>query len=374
VERCALVLSLILLTGTWCFSATIQEIQVNEGHVAAYGISGNGLVVVGEVYEGEASFPFSWTKGGGILCPDNDLDYPLGPFAWAEGASYDGAIIVGFSKDYDENLVWRERAWRYIKETETFEYLGDLEGYEHTWAVKVSGNGTVITGIAVAGGRTLAFRWTKEDGYLVLPPLAGGDSNSCSPTGITKDGNVIVGNCWLNNGLQGFRWSAEEGTQPYDLPLGYNVTSISADGSTLIGYVSNGGEFNGRAFKYSGSGNVEYAPLLAGNSFAEPDNVSGNGSVIVGYIANEPFLWDSTGIRNLKDVLNMGGTWIHPWHHGHASVSEDGRIVAGSGYKTADAPYVSAWVADLGESGEGDSGGGDSGGGGGGCFISSILP
>ena len=143
---------------------------------AAYAVNIDGSVVVGTagVLNGNSATQdaFRWTQATGM---QSIGALPNRPFAAATSVSADGSVIVGIS---DPRTV----------------VLG-ADGFTHTIPAGTTGPGFSATGIGAH-----AFRWTQATGIQDLNTLVAnagvnmGSINLVSATGVTKNGEFIVGN------------------------------------------------------------------------------------------------------------------------------------------------------------------------------------
>ena len=177
----------------------------------AWGISGDGSVIVGRSWGyGIATEPdvwlqpVRWTSESG-LWTDESGDIVVESLGDLEGdgfrgrahaASYDGSVIVGFSKS---ELGYEAFRWT---ESEGMIGLGDLPGGAfESYAWDVSCDGSVIVGYATSEAGLEAFIWDESNGMRnlqrdVLEGIFGLDLTGWSleqATGITCDGRTIVG-------------------------------------------------------------------------------------------------------------------------------------------------------------------------------------
>lgn len=180
----------------------------NDGQ--AKSVSGDGTVVVGVVLSASGDQAFRWTAATGMV--------GLGKLpvkksrTGASAISKDGMVIVGFSQD--EAFRWTA--------TSGMVGLGKLRGCVHTNALALSGDGSVIVGVA-----TLPLPWFS---FLSV--------------GAPKPDSIPF--VWDN--VNGMRDLKSVLTKDYNLDLtGWKLTSatgISADGMTIVGHGSskdNGG-------------------------------------------------------------------------------------------------------------------------------------
>ena len=142
---------------------------------------------------GTASFrgAFMWTAAGGMVSLGSLSTQRIGGIA--HDASFDGSIIVGES--VTDNFGGYPEAFRWTPEMGMVS-LGRLPGSDRSIALAISSDGNTIVGQSNG-----AFIWTEEEGMRNLYDLAI-ESNAeglegwtfISATGVSADGNVIVGN------------------------------------------------------------------------------------------------------------------------------------------------------------------------------------
>ena len=132
----------------------------------AYGVSADGLVVVGY---GTAAITAAWEAfrwSGGTMTGLGFL--PGGSSSFALGVSADGSVVVG----YGNSAASLYEAFRWSGGTMTG--LGFLPGGSTSSATGASADGSVVVGYGdstAAGGHNEAFRWS------------GGDSEPCDCEG-----------------------------------------------------------------------------------------------------------------------------------------------------------------------------------------------
>jgi uncharacterized membrane protein len=222
-------------------------------------ISGDGRIVVGMgrswyyVFEG-----FLWEEGVGFL-----VSFPGRPNA----ISSSGLVVVGGASD---------GAWRWSADT-GLAYLGS------GIANDVSADGSVIVG---EGGS--AWRWTEGTGMVQL----GGPGTNAF--GVSADGAVAVGSGGGPSGTDAFRWTQATGMVGLGhLPEGtYSVANAtSGDGSIVVGYSDLGGT-DAEAFIWDpiyGMRNLrdvlvnELGLDLTGWSLRQVTDISPDGHTLVGY-------------------------------------------------------------------------------------------
>lgn len=137
------------------FLYTIEGAFEIIGSGRANGVSRDGLVVVGMDKAGKA---FKWTRqfGKRILAD---------AISEATACSDDGSVIVGSFQRADGSTVpgrWTEEGG--------FEDLGLLTGYEDGVATAVNGDGSIIVGYCTARGpKATGFIWLEDRGNWTKP-------------------------------------------------------------------------------------------------------------------------------------------------------------------------------------------------------------
>ena len=173
--------------------------------------------------------------------------------SYAFGVSGDGSVIVGLS-----DTPTATRAFRWTSQGGMQE-LGPLSGGNSSVAKAISKDGSVIVGEKYSNFGSSAFLWTESGGMQDLGTLPGG--TSARAEGASGDGSSIVGQSNSSSGTSAFLWSSGSGMidlNTYLPTLGVDLTgwkltgarSISEDGSTIVGFGAYGGVT--RAFAVSG--------------------------------------------------------------------------------------------------------------------------
>jgi uncharacterized membrane protein len=277
-------------TFRWTSQQGMQPFRPGENTLIA-GVSADGSRVTGGIFAGSTSF-FSvlWDETGMITA------LPFGTFV--ADISDDGSTVVG-SRDGD--------AVRWTVE-EGIVPLGVPSLHGDPFAVAVSSDGSVITGLTSTERGAEGFRWTEAGEILFLGDLPG-DRFLTGPVAISFDGSAIVGESESEHGLEAFRWTQAGGMVGLgDLP---------------------GGIFESRAL-----------------------DVSGDGSFVIGFasseLGREAFLWDAErGLRGLTSVLEEDfGLDLRGWSLDEATgISNDGLTIVGRGVNPQG--DQEAWIAVL---------------------------
>jgi len=315
--------------------------------VSAFDVSSDGTVVVGHLTLGFFEFSgFRWTEQGGfelLAPPPGSQNFTTN--AW--GVSGDGRVVVGIHNDGQG-----PQAFRWAAET-AMVMLGDLPGGEvFAHAHGASHDGAIVVGFGASehSERIEAFRWTAETGMVGMGDLEGGFFLS-DARDITPDGTVIAGYSIGMVSNEAFRWTEETGMVALGgfpgAPFPYTrAFAVSADGSTIVG---DGVSFNRwEAFRWTAEEGVVGLGDLPGGSFGSfARDVSGDGSRVIGQgwgetSTQEAFIWDAQrGMRNLNDALrDEFGVDLTGWRLASATaISDDGRAIVGAMLPDPPAPY-----------------------------------
>ncbi len=221
---------------------------------AAFATSGDGSVVVG--YSGTLSDnqAFRWTASSGMV----GLGFlPGGTISVAEGVSADGSVVVGASSAAGTGFNIKPMLWT---ASQGMVGLGSLPGTNgFGGASAVSANGQVVIGTVDVTNPTpqnssVPFRWTASTGMVGLGPFAG--HFNLGPLALNADGSVVVGTSSLavvtnRQQQEAFRWTASTGMQSIQATIAaYDksfavwqmtaATGISADGTAILVSGQNG--------------------------------------------------------------------------------------------------------------------------------------
>jgi probable HAF family extracellular repeat protein len=318
---------------------------------SAYGVSGDGSVVVGSSYR-HSFRAVRWTEKGGKF----RMAALGGRRSHAYAASADGAVIVGevrrrvrllFPSPFPE-VTFDAGRWSRVR---GYRIPREREG---SFATDVSADGSIVCG-AVDDAGNKAVIWIGAGGPMPLGDLPGSDGSSIA-SGISGDGNVVVGSAGAYY-TQAFRWTAPSGMVALGTLPGHDAsraTAVSADGSTVVGA---SGVLRGdwEAFRWTeAEGMVGLGDLPGGQLNSEANDVSGDGSRVIGrgsppYNQVAPFLWDAAGgMRPLTEALSEEyGLDVTDWDLETATgVSHDGTVVVGTGTVFENGTYYrAAWRA-----------------------------
>jgi len=242
--------------------------------------------------------------------------------------SSDGTTVVGRTTTFD-------RAWRWNAGSGLITLTGAPAGLSLDAASDVSQDGTTIVGTMNNGVGTFAYRWTAGAGIQRVVGIGGG--GSFGPF-VSADGSTIVGT-HEGSTLSARRWTQATGAQPLGpvtgLPFGNGSAllgyGVSSDGSVIVGpaeavYQTSPFATTVTPFRWTAGGgavgildNGQFYNPLAG---AGASSVSADGSVMVGYSGTTAWRWSSaTGFQPLVTPPPIAGTFV-------PSISGDGATVA----------------------------------------------
>ncbi|MGH8019992.1 MAG: hypothetical protein ACREIA_17280, partial [Opitutaceae bacterium] len=225
---------------------------------SANDVSDDGAVVVGSSHTSGGTFSehaFRWTQAGGMVDLGTGFGFGTDRNSRAFGVSGDGSVVVGESafpppsgSSFDTTRAFRWTAGGGMQS------LGALETVGTSLASAVTADGVVVVGhgsVSFMDGttqttRTRAFRWTETSGTQNLGILLGHEYSAA--VAVSDDGAVVVGISSTgiidrNGGGGGFRyglpesrafyWTAAGGMQ--DLTQLLSNAGVDMTGKTLVG-------------------------------------------------------------------------------------------------------------------------------------------
>jgi uncharacterized membrane protein len=284
-------------------------------------ISGDGSTVVGGTRHGYTMQGIRWTLAEGI---ESLTDAPAGSFSHTVNAcSHDGQTVVGMCANAGlvHGARWVGDAPPEFVSTQQTAYVNDTSA---------SGEASSLT------MQSQAYIWHTNGALDVLDGAWPVWVNA-----ISADATRVVGYRAESETLrQAFVWIAGVGF----VGLGYGpngeetwANGISADGQTIVGGY---GQYHAAAWTLAEG--LRVLPALTPESWAVAKDASADGSVIIGrcFVAPpstsdvEIVLWRDGGApRRLTELLAEVGIDTSAWFlETVAGISDDGTVVAGSGY------------------------------------------
>ena len=321
-----------------CAAATFQGLGYLTGGSCseATAVSADGSVVVGTSCTASGVQAFRWTADTGIVAipiPDGLTD------SWATDISADADFLLGY--------VWISDSPPYGYEGFRWHISGQLDRINSTGinviAKGISGDGSIVVGTSWGTGISEeAFCWTSETGLSRLNDLHAEGVRS-SAEAVSGDGLSVVGHR-IYEGLpyrDCYRWNQSD-VVGFDA---HTANATTSDGSVVVGGLDNHDTALFEAYRWTQETGLSLLGTCLPNFHSRALAVSGDGSVVVGYVQNnsgfdeqKAFIWDQKhGMRLLQDVLeddfglDLSG-WLldESWASWKATgISEDGLTVVG---------------------------------------------
>jgi probable HAF family extracellular repeat protein len=272
---------------------------------------------------------------GRSIVMSDDASVVLGKGLWTRSDGYlpwvqsydaisgDGRVIVGsnVAATYEDNTL-------------TPHVIPALAGATGITAYAVSQDGSVIAGwLYPASGTAHMFRWTAAGGMVDLGHSP--DGQPPQPTGISDDGNTIVGATSSSTYL----WTADTGFESigsFPTHPGGQVTAwdISGDGNTVVGYVFGAPRLPQiTAFRWTRDGGFTGLGDSFGAIETQAYAVSDDGRVVVGSTGRgdtqRAMVWDpDNGMRDLATILDANGfDWGDSHLYRATDISADGQTI-----------------------------------------------
>ncbi len=199
-----------------------------------------------------------------------------------------------------------------------------LVGGSNSQVSTVSPDGETLLGWA-ADGPSHAFVWTPAGGSTRLT-LPGDTSSSAATSSMSANGHTIFGQSCATSGCKPVVWTRTAGLQELSMAgLRPSPQSVSADGSTIVGYTTP--PTQQIAFVWTAAGGSVPLGTLSGTTSSSAAAVSADGSVVAGTSqgpsASQAFVW--------TPGAGLQGLGFLPGHARSAAlrVSADGTAVLG---------------------------------------------
>lgn len=185
----------------------------------ANGVNADGTVVVGSLYSNLGHHAFRWVEGGTAGDPGNPQMQDLGSLgigsAVATAVNAVGNVVVGHAA----HPLGGSRAFRWVEGgtdgvdgNPQMQDLGTLDGGGASYAEGVNADGTVVVGVSDSSIGSHAFRWVEggTGGAAGNPQMQSlgvlQGHNWSSATGVSADGNIVVGFSGNNSETRAFIW------------------------------------------------------------------------------------------------------------------------------------------------------------------------
>ena len=309
------VVALGVAMGAVCGSAGAEPFQFfTRGE--SFGMSSDGNRVIG--------YDYSWARSAGYHLFTEDPGFTSAYSA--HGISGDGSTVVGGST---------LGAVRY-QGLGTFQNIGKYSSSYVTIALAASRDGSVVVGQGTDRYNSVskAFRWTQSAGYQPLVTLQTG-SYYTTATGVSADGNTVVGWSANANGDAAFVWTQAGGMQQLETvnPGEHaRARAVNADGSIIVG--DSGGIGRGTVWR---NGVARQLPTIVNSPAISYIATAMNADAsLIGGFTDEGFaglatVWTPSGGIYLVDYLKTFGITVpdgytldRVW-----AISADGKTIAG---------------------------------------------
>jgi probable HAF family extracellular repeat protein len=229
----------------------LPHFSAQARRTVAWGVSGDGSIVVGESDSAQGTQAFRWTEAGGME--------PLGDLAGGDvlsvayAISDDGTVICGASQSALSEPNANE-AFRWTSGGGMVG-LGLLEGgFPASAARAASADGALLAGSASSRIALFqAMRWTQAGGMVGLP--GGGALSANDANGVSDDGTIIVGRVSQGAASRACRWvdgglpQIIDGMGPAE--DGSTALACNSDASVVVGTASIPGEMNAFVWRES---------------------------------------------------------------------------------------------------------------------------
>ena len=208
----------------------------------AWGVSADGTVIVGD----GGQHAFRWSETSGM----EDLGtLPGYTNSRAIDVSDNGLAVTGSCYP----ASWsREETFYWTPETgmQSIGFLNPGSSSRNSFPNAISPDGKVVVGTSTSSNGYVAFRWTSEEGMMSLGHLPG--MNTTHPGDASLNGEVVVGGSYSGPTTgKAFIWDAEHGMRQlqsvletdYGLDLSewdlQSASGITPDGNVIVGWGKN---------------------------------------------------------------------------------------------------------------------------------------
>jgi len=329
----------------WTETGGMQALSTHAGQVGSWwanAVSSQGYIVAGI---NDAEDAFAWSSADGVIS--------LGTLAGHDRAEAKGvhwippfppinpiglATVVGTSANTTTGAF---QAFKWDSSSQLMQGLGFLPGDTRSGANAISRNGSTVVGWSrQSGGSSKPVRWVSG----VIEEIPTGLSSGCEAKAVSSNGAVVVGSCglglaWIWDSLHGFRNMVTLLTKGFGLNLtGWNLseaTGVSDDGNRIVGYallnpalntegwiadvaIPNDAEGNAESI---GSGQTEGSLATATPDGSDSCNGTGSPDIWYRYTAPEAGVLrlDTCGTNDI-DGMDQSTDTILSLHSGDGSI------------------------------------------------------
>lgn len=248
----------------------------------AYDISDDGTVIVGWIKGTVGNMQATmWTANGtnmSVIIPSLSSSDRSSLFTAISG---DGAVGGGY---YTGGSTGLGSAFRWTS-SNGVEEIGNVEDWQETYITSLSSDGTTFVGHGTFNDQKVALTWTEDEGFTPFFALEG--YTDLTFTNISNDGSVIIGTMGSPGVSRPIMWTEESGIVLLDETRAGEVTGINADGTIIVGTFSNSEasiwtEADGMR-SLADVLTLDYGVDLGGWTLLSARSISADGSTIVGY-------------------------------------------------------------------------------------------
>ncbi|MEK6703848.1 MAG: immunoglobulin domain-containing protein [Planctomycetota bacterium] len=348
--RMAIVALLVSFAGGVAGAQTVTDLGRLPGGTGSFpaALSDNGAIISGSAtVSGGSARAWRWTAATGLV----NLSVPPGAdHSYGYGMSGDGLVVIGAAgnQSYDTACRWTQATG--------IQSLGSIAPGQPSFASDASFDGSIIFGYGyLANSEESAFKWTSTTGMQPFGQRLAGTHHSVG-LAVNGSGTSYVGYCFNNAPSLIYptacRWTAAGavtslGTLPGSV---MSVPSdLSADGSVVVGYAADGTGGNVRAFKWTAASGMQDLGTPPDSTQAVAAGLTGDGSVVVGYAivagAASACVWVGNAQAQPLDLyLQAQGISTAGWVFETAGISSEGSAMAGSGLHNG---VPTAWYAGV---------------------------
>jgi probable HAF family extracellular repeat protein len=327
-------------------ASAVDGLEVLGGYASDYGsvlgMSRNGAFIIGTTDNGfNSSRGWIYSNGTYTLVPafgDPTLQTSI------SAINDTGTVWVGYGQGHA--IRYANGVFTDLHTGAAFAPGGSLENYVESFGIAMSANTNVVAGIAYDSmSNRQAFRWTQATGMTGLGFLPGYTASAA--TGISADGTTIIGTVSDQNFtiLQAMYWTQATGMVGIgSLPTAPGqhsfANAVSANGSVIVGSAVADGALNTHAFRWTQATGMQDLGTLPGGAYSYAVAVSADGSIVAGGSSGTgggnfgyAFRWtQATGMQKLSDLLAARGISPGPGMvlGAAAYMSDDGKITVGN--------------------------------------------
>ena len=285
----------------WTAASGMQDLGAGD-YSKAYGISGDGSVIIIDIYPGT----YRLTQATGL----QDLGTLGGSWASSSDISFDGSFISGSSY----NSSGDPYAFRWV-EGVGMEQIGTY----YSFGRGISADGNTITGFETgSAGLYRAFKWAQSSGFTYN--IAG---NFSQGNAVSSNGGIIVG----DYGDGAFRLSDAGGLQALNqvysslLTTGtdlYTSLGISPNGLFIVGQGTNGATSQDEGFLLATHGTNLVITTLTAEAVTGSQSLEVSGTA--GFYIGDNIKINPGGVNEEDNVITGFGSMLlqNPLQYDHS--------------------------------------------------------